>query len=71
MSTTINDWLTIQEIAQKARVSEKTIRRYAKNNVFAWVQDPQGRIRCEPGVVEKVREHLFAHGGPGGRPIPQ
>lgn len=63
--------LTIREVAAEAGVSHWTIRRYLTGGVLKGFRDDRGQIWLKPDTPQKAREHLFAHGGPGGRPLPQ
>lgn len=65
------NFLTIRQVADEAGVSEITVRRYAKHGVVKIFRDEKHQIWLKPDAPLKVREHLFAHGGPGGRPLPR
>jgi len=60
---------TIPQVAHAAEVSYWTVRRYIDRGVIEAYRDQAGQFRCEPGAAAKVRRHILAHGGPGGRPL--
>lgn len=62
-------FLTIRQVADKAGVSEITVRRYAKRGVVEVFRDKKGQIWLKPDAPAKVRDYLLDHGGPGGRPL--
>ncbi len=65
----MREGLSIPEVARAVPCSHWTVRAYLKRGIVCGTRDERGRWQMGPETPRQVREHMNAHGGPGGRPL--
>jgi excisionase family DNA binding protein len=65
MSLLNEEWLTVEEVAAKLKVSEETVRRWirAKKLPVLDLGGPRAGYRIRPGDLEKFLTHRFGNVG--------
>ena len=61
--------LTVKQVSAQANCTDGTVRKYMRRGVIEGLRDPRGRLSFDEDAPKKVRGHMAAHGGPGGRSL--
>jgi len=62
----MQDRLTVDQVAAEAGCTHWTVRNYLRRGVIEGLRGPRGQWWLRLDAPQQIREHMAAHGGPGG-----